>query len=68
VDLAAHRWPVGPGEAQHEDEPPRVTQDRRERQQRLKALGNAVVPQQAYVVGRVVAEVLRGTRSRGVTT
>jgi len=67
VDLAAHRWPAGPGEAQHEDEAPRVTQDRRERRQRLKALGNAVVPQQAYVVGVVVAEVLRGTRSCGVT-
>lgn len=59
VDLAAHRWPVGPGEAQPEGEPPRVTQERRERRQRLKALGNACTPQQAYVVGCVVARVLR---------
>jgi len=59
VDLAAHRWPVGPGEAQPEGEPPRVTTERRERRPRLKALGNACTPQQAYVVGCVVARVLR---------
>lgn len=59
VGITAHRWPAGPGEAQHEDEAPRVTAERRQRRQRLKALGNAVVPQQAYVVGCVVAEVLR---------
>ena len=58
-DLAAHRWPVGPGEAQPEGEPPRVTTERRERRPRLKALGNACTPQQAYVVGCVVARVLR---------
>lgn len=59
LDITAHRWPAGPGEAQHEDEAPRVTTERQQRRQRLKALGNAVVPQQAYVVGSVVAEVLR---------
>lgn len=59
VDLAAHRWPVGPGETQPEGEPPRVTTERWQRRQRLKALGNACTPQQAYVVGCVVARVLR---------
>ena len=58
MDIAAHRWPVGPDEAQPEGEPPRVTTQRRERRQRLKALGNAVVPQVGYVVGCAVARVL----------
>lgn len=42
------RWPARPSEAQHEWEPPRVTQERvANRGARLKALGNAVVPAQA---------------------
>lgn len=53
--LDAHRWPAGRGEAQHEWEPPRVAQGILERRQRLKALGNAVVPQQAALAWRVLA-------------
>lgn len=54
--LDAHRWPAGRGEVQHPWEPPRVAQGIRERRQRLKALGNAVVPQQAALAWRVLAE------------
>ena len=52
------RWPSGPGEPQHEWEAPRVAQGVPNRAARLRALGNAVVPQVAEVVGRVVLEIL----------
>lgn len=43
-----HRWPARPGQPQHDDEPPRVTHHKTNRAARLKALGNAVVPQVVY--------------------
>ena len=48
-DLAAHRWPAGRGEDQHPSEPPRLVAPKStaNRGARLKALGNAVVWQQA---------------------
>ena len=52
--LDSHRWPAGRGEAQHEWEPPRVAKGQPERRQRLKSLGNAVVPQQAALAWRVL--------------
>ena len=48
-DLDAHRWPAGRGEDQHPSEPPRLVAPKStaNRGARLKALGNAVVWQQA---------------------
>lgn len=48
--LGTHRWPAGRGEAQHPDEPPRLVPPKSvpSRGARLKALGNAVVWQQAH--------------------
>lgn len=52
--LERHQWPAGRGPAQHEGEPPRTVPPRsvKRRVARVKALGNAVVPQCALVVGR----------------
>lgn len=53
--LDAHRWPAGRGEAQREWEPPRVGEATKGRRARLKALGNAVVPQVAALALRTLA-------------
>jgi len=60
LDLAAHRWPARPGVVPPATEPRRVVRESDGDEARLIALGNAVVPQCGYVVGCVVAEVLRG--------
>lgn len=54
--LDAHRWPAGRGEPQHAWEPPRTSKATPHRRARLKALGNAVVPQQAALALRVLAQ------------
>lgn len=53
--LDAHRWPAGRGEAQYAWEPPRTSAATPNRRARLKALGNAVVPQQAALALRVLS-------------
>lgn len=56
--LDAHTFPARPHEPQHPSEAQRVTTEKEGRAMRLKALGNAVVPQCGYVVGCVVAELM----------
>lgn len=56
--LDATRWPAGRGERQHDWESPRTIPARSvpQRGARVKALGNAVVSQCAYIVGRRLLE------------
>jgi DNA (cytosine-5)-methyltransferase 1 len=58
--LDGHRWPAPPG-PQHPGEPPRTRPPRQAHdRERLKALGNAVVPQCGAVVGRWIGTELLG--------
>lgn len=56
VAAPAVRWPAGRGEPQHGWEPPRAASDVPQQDERLIALGNAVVPACAEVVGRWILE------------
>jgi DNA (cytosine-5)-methyltransferase 1 len=52
-----HRWPAGPGEQQYDWEPERVVTGKQpHRVARLKALGNAIVPQLVTEIGRDIIE------------
>jgi hypothetical protein len=52
------RWPAAPGLPQHGWEPARTVRALPDRGARLEALGNAVVPHVARLVGRRVVELL----------
>ena len=52
AELDAHNWPLGQGEDQHEDEPPRTVIRAHNRKDRIKALGNGVTPQQGLAAMR----------------
>jgi len=54
--LAGHRWPAGPG-PQYPWEPPRIATGVKDRVAKLKALGNAVVPAQAYPIFKAIMEI-----------
>ena len=60
VRRAGYRWPLPQGLAQHPWEPPRTARGVVARADRIKALGNAVVPQVAEAVGYFVRDLLAG--------
>jgi DNA (cytosine-5)-methyltransferase 1 len=63
-DVAGHRWPAGRGIAQEVFEEPRVIEGPcKNRPAKLRALGNAVVPQCSLVVGRALLALMYDTRT-----
>lgn len=56
--LMSHQWPVSPHHAQHEAEAPRMAPGDEHTIDRIRALGNAVVPQCIYPQAVLIAELL----------
>jgi DNA (cytosine-5)-methyltransferase 1 len=56
--LMAHRWPARPNELQHDYEPPRLVGEIVDRRNRIKSLGNAVVPQVVYPIAIEIMKLL----------
>jgi DNA (cytosine-5)-methyltransferase 1 len=70
-DVAGHRWPTGRGIPQEAWEPRRALPANvktNERPAKLKALGNAVVPQCALVVGRILLALYQDPTRHATTT
>lgn len=62
VPAMVHKWPLGRGADQAEHEPPRLVDRKliKNKSKRLRALGNAVVPQQATAA---IERMLQAVRS-----
>jgi DNA (cytosine-5)-methyltransferase 1 len=61
LDRHQSQWPARPNESQYDYEPTRVTNVKENRVSRIKALGNAVVPQQAYPFAVAIRQFLQET-------
>lgn len=61
IPARVDRWPAGPGQAQHAWEAPRTLEKAEQRAAKLRALGNAVVPQVAEEIGKWLLEIKDAT-------